>query len=118
MPIEPLKSATTNWSHLLANLKLDETTDISKITLLLVYVTHIYTENIDKELLFCRSLAERIRRENIGFRASDKDAGNDHGTFAHCLIHRETFAVEKQQHNLNMCFKTLSKTHALNGCIF
>ena len=36
------------------SIQLDETTDITKLTQLLVYVTYVHKENVEEELLFCR----------------------------------------------------------------
>ncbi|XP_023242879.1 SCAN domain-containing protein 3-like [Centruroides sculpturatus] len=47
------------------SIQLDETTDITKLAQLLVYVRYVYKENIEEELLFCRPLKDRTRGKDI-----------------------------------------------------
>ena len=46
-------------------IQLDETTDVSKNAQLLLYVRHVREENVEEELLFCRSLKCHTKGEDI-----------------------------------------------------
>ena len=43
------------------SIQLDETTDITKLAQLLVYVRDVYKENVEENMLFCRPLNDHTR---------------------------------------------------------
>jgi len=47
------------------SIQLDETTDITKLAQLLVYVRYVYKENVEEELLLCRPLKDRTTGKDI-----------------------------------------------------
>ena len=47
------------------SIQLDETTDITKLAQLLVYVRHVYKESVEEELLFCRPMKDHTTGKDI-----------------------------------------------------
>ncbi|XP_057667226.1 protein FAM200A-like [Diorhabda carinulata] len=70
------------------SIHLDETTDITKLAQLLVYVR-------------CTDGARAMTGKNIGFKSIFQAAHHDHITFTHCLILREVLAAKKSPPELN-----------------
>ena len=52
-------------------IQLDETTDVTKNAQLLVYVRYVHEENVEEELLFCRSLKSHTKGEDIFFKVDE-----------------------------------------------
>ncbi|XP_035229526.1 zinc finger BED domain-containing protein 5-like [Stegodyphus dumicola] len=47
------------------SIQLDETTDITKLAQLLVYVRYVYKESVEEELLFCRPMEDHTTGKDI-----------------------------------------------------
>ena len=52
-------------------IQLEETTDVSKNAKLLLYVRYVHEENVEEELLFCRSLKCHTKGEDIFFKVDE-----------------------------------------------
>ena len=52
-------------------IQLDETTDVSKMHSCYFYVRYVHEENVEEELLFCRSLKCHTKGEDIFFKVDD-----------------------------------------------
>ena len=52
-------------------IQFDETTDVSKNAQLLLYVQYLHEENVEEELLFCRSLKSHTKGEYIFFKVDE-----------------------------------------------
>ena len=52
-------------------IQLDETTDVSKMHSCYFYVRYVHEENVEEELLFCRSLKCHTKGEDIFFKVDE-----------------------------------------------
>ena len=52
-------------------IQFDETKDVSKNAQLLLYVQYLHEENVEEELLFCRSLKSHTKGEYIFFKVDE-----------------------------------------------
>ncbi|KAF0751454.1 Uncharacterized protein FWK35_00007752 [Aphis craccivora] len=88
-------------------LQLDESTDISNFSQLLVYVRYIYKAEILEDFLFCQTLKGRTTdgvAALIGSKKGFRDKVNDISPnilFTHCKIHRETLGAKKLEPFVN-----------------